>query len=73
VSVVKDIEGFTPQSKWDFKQWSVGYGTRGKKGETLTPQQAAARLRTELTMHAGNIDEAAEAVNLSSLRGREMR
>lgn len=37
-------EGFRPKAYWDNKQWTVGYGTRGYKGEVLTKAEAAARL-----------------------------
>jgi len=28
VNFIKSKEGFTPKAKWDYKQWSVGYGTK---------------------------------------------
>lgn len=48
VSAVKGFEGFTATASWDYKQHSVGYGTRGKPGETITREQADVRLRQEL-------------------------
>lgn len=55
---------------FNFKQFSVGYGTRGRKGEEISPQQAEARLRSELAMHAGVIDDAADDVGLRLTQGQ---
>lgn len=48
VNAVKGFEGFTPTASWDYKQHSVGYGTRGNPGETITREQADVRLNEEL-------------------------
>lgn len=48
VNAVKGFEGFTPTASWDYKQHSVGYGTRGNPGETITREQADIRLNEEL-------------------------
>ena len=57
VSMIKGYEAFTPQAYHDGKQISVGYGTRAQNAnETLTEPQADARLRSELAMHARNVD-----------------
>lgn len=37
-------EGFKAKAYWDNKQWTVGYGTRGSKGEVLTKEEAVKRL-----------------------------
>ncbi len=57
VEAIKGFEGFAPQSKWDYKQNSVGYGTRGAPGETITPEIADARLREELAKAAALVDK----------------
>ncbi|MCK9549142.1 lysozyme [Aquamicrobium sp.] len=44
---IRKQEGFTPVAKWDFKQHSVGYGTRGKPGERITVEEAERRLHVE--------------------------
>ena len=59
VSFVKNLEGFSQTAYWDNKQWSIGYGTRGAQGESLTQEEAQARLSTELNSSAQNIDAAA--------------
>ena len=62
VAFVKDLEGFQAKAYGDYKQSSVGYGTRAKSaGETLTQSEADARLREELSMHARRVDEAAKS------------
>lgn len=56
---MKKEEGFRPKAYADSGQTSVGYGTRGKAGETLSEEQATERLKSELAMHTRNVDEAA--------------
>lgn len=61
---VKGVEGFAPVAKWDNSQYSVGWGTRGSKGERITEAEANRRLVSELSMHARNVDSAAQQVGL---------
>lgn len=63
--LVKGFEGFSPQAYGDYKQTSVGYGTKGKPGEVLTEQQATERLNSELALHAKRIEEAAKLKGVS--------
>lgn len=61
LDMVKQFEGFNPNAYGDFKQTSVGYGTRARfEGETLTEAEAEQRLREELTMHAARVDTLAK-------------
>lgn len=61
LDMVKQFEGFNPNAYGDFKQTSVGYGTRARfEGETLTEAEAEQRLREELTMHATRVDTLAK-------------
>lgn len=61
VNTVKGFESFIPNAYGDYKQTSVGYGTRAKSSnEVLSKEQADSRLREELGMHARNIDSAAQ-------------
>lgn len=47
-AAVKQSEGFTPVAKWDYKQNSVGYGTRARfAGETVTKEEADKRFNEE--------------------------
>ena len=59
ISLVKGFENFEPKAYDDYKQTSVGYGTKGKPGEVLTEEQASERLQSELFGHAKRIEEAA--------------
>jgi len=59
ISLVKDFEKFEPKAYNDYKQISVGYGTKGKPGEVLTEEQASERLQSELFGHAKRIEDAA--------------
>jgi|GEM_PF-5684859 len=62
VALMKKTEGFNPQAFGDYKQLSIGYGTRAHHAdERISEPEADARLRSELAMHAGNIDTAAKA------------
>jgi len=48
-SFVKKLEGFNEQAYDDYKQTSIGYGTRARKGETtISEAEAEARLADEL-------------------------
>lgn len=59
IDFVKDAEGFNPGSFSDYAQTSIGYGTRAKPGEkTITKDEADARLKSELAMHATRVDKA---------------
>lgn len=41
-------EGFEPRAKWDYKQHSVGYGTKARfPGETITREEGLLRLNQE--------------------------
>ena len=54
---VMEAEGFRPVAYSDYKQTSVGYGTRGNPGEVLSESQARARLENELSGHASRVDQ----------------
>lgn len=48
ITAIKGFEGFAPSSQWDYKQHSIGYGTVGRPGETISREEADRRLRDEL-------------------------
>ena len=48
VDVIKDFEGFRSKAYWDNSQWTVGYGTRGSEGMTVTKAQAEKMLMDAL-------------------------
>jgi lysozyme len=48
ISFLKLLEGFRPKAYGDFKQLSIGYGTKALPGEKfISPQNAEARLQQE--------------------------
>lgn len=56
VNFVKEEEDFYPDAYDDYKQTSIGYGTRAKKGEkTITKEEASKRLSKELSNHAKRV------------------
>ena len=71
ISNVKKLEGFYANAYSDYKQHSVGYGTRAKSAnETITREEADERLVAELTMHANRVDAAAQQVGLRLTPGQ---
>jgi GH24 family phage-related lysozyme (muramidase) len=52
LTTVKGLEGYNPNAYGDYKQTSIGYGTRAKPGETsISQSDAEARLKSELATH----------------------
>ena len=61
IDLVKNFEGFSQKSYDDYKQRSIGYGTKAKPGEVgITEQDATDRLGSELSVNAKRIEEAAK-------------
>lgn len=49
ISLVKEFEGYNPNAYADYKQTSIGYGTRAKAGErSISKEEAERRLADEL-------------------------
>jgi len=49
VNFIKKEEGFTPKAQWDYKQYSIGYGTKANSPtEVITEAEAEARLTVEI-------------------------
>lgn len=73
VNMVKGFESFSPQAYADYKQHSVGYGTRAKSpGENITEKEADSRLREELSMHAQIVDQAADSAGVKLTPNQRM-
>jgi lysozyme len=49
LNAIRRFEGWNPRPYWDHRQWSIGYGTRGRPGETIDREEGERRLNTELT------------------------
>lgn len=58
VEATKLSEGFEPRAKWDYKQYSVGYGTRASAGQNITREEAEVELRKELAGDAMAVSKA---------------
>jgi GH24 family phage-related lysozyme (muramidase) len=60
-----DQSHFYPAPKWDYKQWTIGYGTKARgKNDRVTPQEARQRLIDELDEHAIRVDTALDQAGL---------
>lgn len=54
VNLLKGLEGFSPKAFWDYKQYSIGYGTKASgPNETITEAEAATRLEAEINKSSG--------------------
>lgn len=50
VNFIKKAEGFQPKAYWDYKQYSIGYGTKANSAtEVITEPEALARLTVEIS------------------------
>lgn len=56
--------GFHARAYWDNKQWSIGYGTRSRAGETITQEEAGRRLDEELARHRARVVDRSERFKL---------
>lgn len=65
IQFIKDWEGFSPKAFWDVSQWTVGYGTAGVKGQTMTPEQADAAMRSHLALVDKAINQFASSKGLN--------
>jgi GH24 family phage-related lysozyme (muramidase) len=55
---VKHFEGYNPKAYDDFKQMSIGYGTRARKGETsISKEEAERRLAAELGKARSHVED----------------
>jgi GH24 family phage-related lysozyme (muramidase) len=58
---VKHFEGYNPKAFGDYKQTSIGYGTRARKGETtISKEEAERRLAEELGGARSHVVNAAQ-------------
>jgi len=57
VAEVKEFEGFAPVAKWDYRQWTNGYGTRAHyPHEPITRPVAEQRLDVELQAAMASVE-----------------
>ena len=48
INFIKNMEGFRSTAYFDIKDYAIGYGSKAKKGENITEEEATKRLRQEL-------------------------
>lgn len=50
LDAIKGFEGYTPRASWDYRQHSVGYGTKARHpGEVIDKDEAERRFQAEMT------------------------
>ena len=64
VSLIKQFEGFSATAYQDVNQWSIGYGTTGYPGQTITEAEADLVLRDRLNTINQSINQLAASYNL---------
>ncbi len=71
LDVLKQLEGFVPRAYWDYKQWSVGYGTRCPdelveyyKNNDITKEEAEKLMIQELTSFENDVAAFAQEYEL---------
>lgn len=58
LDVVMGFEGWNPKAYGDYKQWSVGYGTKAKHpGEVIDQEEGRRRLEAELNQARGYVTQ----------------
>jgi len=58
VNFIKAKEGFYEKAYWDYKQYTVGYGTKAQSAnEVITREEADKRLREEINQAAQQVAE----------------
>lgn len=56
LDAIKKFEGFTPKASWDYKQHSIGYGTKARfPGETIDQAEADRRFQQEIGSARGYV------------------
>lgn len=55
---IKGEEGFREKAYWDVNKWAIGYGFREgvTKGQTMTRQEADARMQKEVEKYASQVE-----------------
>ncbi len=54
--LIKEFEGYYPKAYWDYKQYSIGYGSKAKsKNEVIDKPDAMRRLKQEMKQAQQNV------------------
>ncbi len=70
IAAIKELEGFHEKAYKDNTQWTIGYGTKSKEGETITREEADKRLREELEAIDELVNKFATSKNLTLSQGQ---
>lgn len=70
VAFIKSWEGFSATAFWDVSQYSIGYGTQGVQGQTITEAEADTALRNALTKIDTKVNEFAARTGLNFTQGQ---
>lgn len=57
VTLIKQYEGFSASAYWDVNQWTIGYGTTGTAGQTISEYEADMALRSKLSAISEKINQ----------------
>ena len=64
VNLIKQFEGFSASAYWDVNQWTIGYGTTGYAGQTISEAEADLVLRDRLNTINAKINDFTAKNNL---------
>lgn len=64
VNLIKQFEGFSGSAYWDVNQWTIGYGTTGYAGQTISEAEADLVLRDRLNTINAKINDFTAKNNL---------
>lgn len=70
IACIKELEGFRSQAYISGGQWSIGYGTSAKEGDTITREEADLALREHLEYVEAAIQKFATRYGLSLNQGQ---
>lgn len=68
IALIKEFEGFLQYAKWDYKQWSIGYGTGVDKNDYpngITEAEADRLLREVVVVYEGYVQTFLNKYNIS--------
>lgn len=65
VALIKQFEGFRATAYWDVNQWTIGYGTTGYAGQTISEYDADQALRSALNSINASINQFTARYNLN--------
>lgn len=57
LTMIKNFEGFYPKAYWDYKQYSIGYGSKATgPNQTITEPEAVELLKQEVKTYIRNVE-----------------